>query len=110
MRGEHAHMILQALCRGRMRKSDGAKCLPMDAYVIASSKYHHRHRHYRHLPWLSGCALETGEEGTVRPGGKAALAFVQAAIDRRETWISFNSISEALVRAQQLPEVGAEEG
>jgi hypothetical protein len=31
MRGEHAHMILQALCRGRVRKSDGAKCLPMDA-------------------------------------------------------------------------------
>ena len=38
MRGEHAHLVLQALCRGRVRKSDGDKCWPMNAYVIASPR------------------------------------------------------------------------
>lgn len=35
--GEHANFVLQAICRGRVRKSDDDKCLPMDAYVIAAS-------------------------------------------------------------------------
>jgi hypothetical protein len=34
--GEHAHLILQALCRGAVRKSDGDKCHPANAYIIAS--------------------------------------------------------------------------
>jgi hypothetical protein len=34
--GEHANLVLQAICRGRVRKSDGVRCLPMDAYVIAA--------------------------------------------------------------------------
>ncbi len=34
--GEHAHLILQALCRGAVRKSDGDKCHSANAYVIAS--------------------------------------------------------------------------
>lgn len=34
--GEHAHLLLQALCRGAVRKSDGDKCHPTNAYVIAS--------------------------------------------------------------------------
>ncbi len=36
--GEHAHLILQALCRGAVRKSDGDKCHPAHAYVIASTR------------------------------------------------------------------------
>lgn len=36
--GEHAHLILQAACRGAVRKSDGAGCCPCDLYVIASPK------------------------------------------------------------------------
>lgn len=34
--GEHAHLILQALCRGCVRKSDNDKCQPARAWVIAS--------------------------------------------------------------------------
>jgi hypothetical protein len=34
--GEHAHLILQALCRGAVRKSNGDQCHPAHAYVIAS--------------------------------------------------------------------------
>ncbi len=34
--GEHRNLLLQAICRGRVRKLDGDQCLPMDAYVIAA--------------------------------------------------------------------------
>lgn len=34
--GEHAHLVLQALCRGSVRKCDGEYCGRMNAYVIAS--------------------------------------------------------------------------
>lgn len=34
--GEHAHAILQALCRGSVRKCDDEHCHPCDAYIIAS--------------------------------------------------------------------------
>ncbi|KPF83905.1 hypothetical protein IP70_16985 [alpha proteobacterium AAP38] len=34
--GEFGHDILQALCRGRVRRSDGDACQPCDAYIIAS--------------------------------------------------------------------------
>lgn len=34
--GEHAHLILQALCRGSVRKSDGDQCHPAEAWIIAS--------------------------------------------------------------------------
>ncbi len=38
MKGEHANLVLQAICRGRVRKSDGERCHPMTAYVIASPR------------------------------------------------------------------------
>lgn len=34
--GESMHGILQALCRGSVRKCDGSRCHPMSAYIIAS--------------------------------------------------------------------------
>jgi len=34
--GEHSHLILQALCRGAVRRCIDGKCAPCDAYVIAS--------------------------------------------------------------------------
>lgn len=33
--GEHSHLILQALCRGAVRRCIGDSCAPMDAYIIA---------------------------------------------------------------------------
>lgn len=35
-RGEHAHLILQALCRASVRQCIGDQCAPCDAYIIAS--------------------------------------------------------------------------
>jgi hypothetical protein len=35
--GEHRHLILQALCRGSVRRSQGETCAPCCAYVIAAA-------------------------------------------------------------------------
>lgn len=37
VKGEHSHLILQALCRGAVRKCQGASCPKTDAYIIASN-------------------------------------------------------------------------
>jgi hypothetical protein len=34
---EHHHLVLQALCRGAVRKCSGDTCHPCDAYIIASA-------------------------------------------------------------------------
>ncbi|HWM46184.1 MAG TPA: hypothetical protein VNR11_04640 [Xanthobacteraceae bacterium] len=36
MLGEHRHLILQAICRGAVRRCDGERCPPTRAYIIAS--------------------------------------------------------------------------
>jgi hypothetical protein len=36
--GEHCHMILQALCRGAVRKCVGNACPPARPYIIASRR------------------------------------------------------------------------
>ncbi|MGE4555565.1 MAG: hypothetical protein AB7D07_01965 [Desulfovibrionaceae bacterium] len=36
--GEHAHLILQALCRSSVRRCQGDVCAPCTAYIIASSQ------------------------------------------------------------------------
>jgi len=36
--GEHAHLVLQALCRGAVRVCEEGMCSPCDAYIIASTK------------------------------------------------------------------------
>jgi hypothetical protein len=95
MRGELAHLILQALCRGCVRKSDGPKCLPMNAYLIASKKSGIANDVTRIFP---GCKIAPRRPMKTEPTGlvKSALAFVRSALQRGETWISFKSIREAL--------------
>jgi hypothetical protein len=63
--------------------------------VIASSKSRIGTDITRIFP---GCRVVPWRPVKKEPSGlvKSALEFVQSAIDRRETWISFNSISEAL--------------
>ena len=38
MIGEHRHLILQALCRGSVRRCKGDVCAPCDAYIIAATR------------------------------------------------------------------------
>ena len=49
--GEHRHMILQALCRGAVRKSVGNGCPPTRAYIIASRTVGDRQGAAVDLPW-----------------------------------------------------------
>jgi hypothetical protein len=36
--GEHRHLILQALCRGSVRRCQGDVCAPCNAYIIAAAR------------------------------------------------------------------------
>ena len=36
--GEHRHLVLQALCRGSVRKCQDDMCAPCDAYIIAATR------------------------------------------------------------------------
>jgi hypothetical protein len=38
MIGEHRHLVLQALCRGSVRRCQGDVCAPCNAYIIASTR------------------------------------------------------------------------
>ena len=38
MKGEHRHLVLQALCRGTVRRCHGAECAPCNAYIIAATR------------------------------------------------------------------------
>ena len=95
MRGEHRHLVYQALCRGRVRKSDGDKCQPMTAYVIASK----RSGIPRDLQTIfPGCTVENWNptKGVLKGVAKRAFTVVQTAIKRGEAWLSFAAIALAL--------------
>ena len=78
--GEHANLVLQALCRGRVRKLDGDQCLPMQAFVIASQR--------SGIPDLipsifPGCVVAdwNAEEKTPTKKQKAALADIKRGLE-----------------------------
>jgi hypothetical protein len=53
--GEHAHLILQALCRGSVRQSDGEHCHKAEAWIIAGRQS----GIHGHLPVIfPGCAVK----------------------------------------------------
>ena len=96
MRGEHAHLVMQALCRGRVRKSDGSRCLPMNAYVIASTRSGIPDDLARIFP---GCRVAPWQPGKApKPKGAVAraLAFVQVRLAAGDDWIAAASIREAI--------------
>ena len=58
--GEHAHVILQAACRGSVRLSEGDKCAPCNLYIIAHPS--------SGIPGML-------ENGYIFPGAKPPLAW-----------------------------------
>lgn len=95
MRGEHRHLVYQAICRGRVRRSDGGKCQPMTAYVIASS----RSGIPKDLTTIfPGCSVVPWEPLKRPLSGpvKRALVFVEAALGQGEEWIPLPAIRVAL--------------
>ena len=103
--GEHANVVLQALCRGRVRKSDGAKCLPMNAYVIASKRSGIAGLLTTLFP---GCEVMVWREAEKKIPDKLreALEVVRAAMDSGATSVSTTTIRHAIkVDRQNLPKL-----
>jgi hypothetical protein len=95
--GEHAHAILQALCRGSVRRCDGEYCHPCDAYVIASVRSGIPEVLPRIFP---GCDVSTW-----RPVERSLTGHVKAAVETIEGWVAsakagailpFKTVSKAL--------------
>jgi hypothetical protein len=95
MRGEHAHHCLQAICRGRVRRSNGAQCHPMSAYVIASARSGIPEDLTRIFP---GCTVVPWSPTARAPKGhmKAAIEYVRAAAAKGDDWIPFSAVRTAL--------------
>jgi hypothetical protein len=92
--GEHANLILQALCRGRVRKLDGDQCQPMNAYIIASQR--------SGIPLLMqyifpGCFVAEWDAEEKKPSNKqkAALGAIKRALGSA-SWVSYRSVSDGL--------------
>ena len=94
-RGENANFILQALCRGRVRKLNGSQCFPMDAYVIADAKSGIPEDISRVFPGahvVDWKPIPRALNG--RP--KQALEATQAMLEEGMTWIPFNGIANRI--------------
>jgi hypothetical protein len=94
-RGETANLVFQAICRGRVRKSEGDKCRPMQAYVIASE----RSGLGQMIPTIfPGCSLVpwTPLQRPLPGSVKAALDYTDKALARGETWIPLSALRTAL--------------
>jgi hypothetical protein len=92
--GEHANLILQALCRGRVRKLDGNRCQPMASYIIASQ----RSGIPEMIPSIfPGCSVAVWDAEEKKPSKRQAAALV--AIKRAlgtEPWVSYRAVSDGL--------------
>ena len=94
-RGEHRHLLLQAICRGRVRRSDGSRCQPMTAYVIASP----RSGLAGELPTVfPGCVVEAWSPLTEEATGKVreAIRYVQDAFAAGRAEVSYTEVYAAL--------------
>jgi hypothetical protein len=98
MGGEHAHAILQALCRGSVRRCDGERCHPCDAFIIASVRTGIPGQIKEIFP---GCTVKPWRpvERTLRGHVKAAVEFIEGWLDkapRRGETLPFKVVSKAL--------------
>ena len=94
-RGEHANLVLQAICRGRVRKSDGPRCLPMDAYLIAASNSGIGEALTTIFP---GCTVVAWDPLGEADGGPVAAAeeFLQRELARGKQRVSYKTIQETI--------------
>ena len=104
--GEHANLVLQAVCRGRVRKSDGDRCLPMDAYLIATK----RSGIGDLLPTIfPGCTVlrwdPLSEKQTLTPSLRAAREFLQRELAKGITEVTYRDLQVALrISPKKFPE------
>jgi hypothetical protein len=92
--GELMHIILQALCRGRVRQLDGEQCGAMTAYIIASKESGIKEM----LPDIfPGCTVFKWREAPQRVPKKlaAAIAFLQAKTAEGAETITYAEVQNA---------------
>ncbi|MBU4277348.1 MAG: hypothetical protein KKC30_11450 [Proteobacteria bacterium] len=94
--GENSHLILQALCRGSVRRCQGPVCAPCEAYIIASPRSGIR-RELAHM--FPGCHVKQWRPVPIALVGKVkeAVAFISAWFDAQpEGFLRFSSVRKAL--------------
>lgn len=94
--GEFRHLVLQALCRGVVRKNTGGQCPPCNAYVIAYG---------RNIPdqlrtIFPGCQIKPWVPQSKAPKGKVAdaLTFIETWMQQHPTdgKLPFKAVYEAI--------------
>lgn len=86
--GEHAHLILQALCRGSVRQSDGEHCHKSEAWIIAgrTSGIHD------HLPIIfPGCVVRPW-----RPIKRDLTGYPLAVLEYLRRWAASAQVGDVL--------------
>jgi hypothetical protein len=86
--GEHKHAILQALCRGSVRRCDGEHCHPCEAWVIASVNSGIKEALPDIFPGV--------QVNTWRPVGWNLKGHVKAAADHVEKWMKTAKVGDTL--------------
>jgi hypothetical protein len=99
-KGEHAHFLLQALCRGRVRQLDGEYCKPMDAYIIASE----RSGVIQQLPEIfPGCTMKTWREEpkAIPKQVRIAVAYLRAMMAEGVMRITYETLAAVVKVSRQ---------
>jgi hypothetical protein len=94
-KGETADGVLQAISRGRVRKSDGKKCQPMQAYIIATSQSGMADILAEAFPGSTVVAWDPLKNAD-KSKAKAALDFVDKALADGQQWVPYAAIREAI--------------
>jgi hypothetical protein len=86
--GEHAHLILQALCRGSVRKCDGEHCHQAEAWIIAAKASGIR----GHLPRIfPGCVVQAW-----RPIPRGMEGLPATVFDYVKTWATTANVGDVI--------------
>lgn len=88
MVGEHAHAILQALCRGAVRRCDGEHCHPCDAYIIASVR--------SGIPDALPCVFPGCKVTKWQPVERTLRGHVKTAVELVERWTRAAKVGDVL--------------
>lgn len=91
--GEHRHLLLQAGCRGRVRKLNGGQAHPMDLFVIAAPTSGIAAALGDVFP---GCQVRKWEPlpRTLKGHLKAAVDYTEAALAQGIEWVSYTAIRQ----------------
>ncbi len=95
-KGEHKHVILQAACRGSVRRCIGDQCAPCNVYIIASRKSGIRPLLREIFPH---CSISDWKPAAVQPKGKIAEALesISEQLDMDpDGYVTFKEVQDAI--------------